>query len=216
MTRDLEKLLPLLTPHQYDNLDVLASIEIEVNNHPWDKKWKNLLDRLELDAPVLDRHSDHPKVKAYLRYLDKRVDGSNFQKCLDVTGFINQLVRYKPDPEAYEEKDYWATPAEFLMSQGDCEDYCIIKFLTLLEFGVPSDALRIVIVKDNKREIIHAVVAFTDDDGSRYLLDNLYLHLAPEEYMLKYEPIYSFSLKSQWVHLVTPKMRLALIEKEMS
>ena len=43
-----------------------------------------------------------------------------------------------------EKKDYWATPIEFMgTGAGDCEDYAIAKYFSLINLGIPEDKLRI-------------------------------------------------------------------------
>jgi len=56
---------------------------------------------------------------------------------------INQRIIYTPEPDG---GDAWQTPAQTLaISRGDCEDYAILKYATLLRAGLPSASLRIVI-----------------------------------------------------------------------
>jgi predicted transglutaminase-like cysteine proteinase len=56
---------------------------------------------------------------------------------------INQRIIYTPEPDR---GDAWQTPAQTLaMSHGDCEDYAILKYATLLRAGLSAASLRIVI-----------------------------------------------------------------------
>jgi predicted transglutaminase-like cysteine proteinase len=56
---------------------------------------------------------------------------------------INQGIIYTPEPDR---GDAWQTPAQTLaMSHGDCEDYAILKYATLLRAGLSVASLRIVI-----------------------------------------------------------------------
>jgi len=56
---------------------------------------------------------------------------------------INQRIIYTPEPDG---GDAWQTPTQTLaISRGDCEDYAILKYATLLRAGLPSASLRIVI-----------------------------------------------------------------------
>src|SRR5207249_10712391 len=55
---------------------------------------------------------------------------------------INQRIIYTPEPDG---GDAWQTPTQTLaISRGDCEDYAILKYATLLRAGLPSASLRIV------------------------------------------------------------------------
>lgn len=81
-------------------------------------------------------------------------------------------VPYARDPENFGEDDYWATPEEFLEANaGDCEEYAIIKYLTLKELGWSDDDMRIVVLWDSNMEEYHAVVLI-NYLGKEFLLDN--------------------------------------------
>lgn len=56
---------------------------------------------------------------------------------------INQRIIYTPEPDRV---DAWQTPAQTLaILHGDCEDYAILKYATLLRAGLSAASLRIVI-----------------------------------------------------------------------
>ena len=56
---------------------------------------------------------------------------------------INQRIVYTPEPDG---GDAWQTPAQTLAtSHGDCEDYAILKYATLLRAGLSVASLRIVV-----------------------------------------------------------------------
>ena len=56
---------------------------------------------------------------------------------------INHRIIYTPE---LDRADAWQTPAQTLAtSQGDCEDYAILKYATLLRAGLSVASLRIVI-----------------------------------------------------------------------
>jgi predicted transglutaminase-like cysteine proteinase len=63
-----------------------------------------------------------------------------------ISGFnadINQRIIYTPEPDS---GDAWQTPAQTLaILHGDCEDYAILKYATLLRAGLSAASLRIVI-----------------------------------------------------------------------
>ncbi len=65
----------------------------------------------------------------------------------EVNRFFNQLL-FIDDIKLWGMKDYWAMPQEFLgAAGGDCEDYSISKYFTLLELGIPEEKMRMVYVK---------------------------------------------------------------------
>ncbi len=57
------------------------------------------------------------------------------QKLEKVNQFFNQM-RFIDDIKLWRKKDYWATPLKFFRrGGGDCEDFSISKYFTLLELG---------------------------------------------------------------------------------
>ncbi|RYG04656.1 MAG: transglutaminase, partial [Chitinophagaceae bacterium] len=65
-----------------------------------------------------------------------------------VNDFFNKNIRFEDDIAHWKQSDYWATPLETLGSgAGDCEDYTIAKYMTLLDLGVPAERLRLIYVK---------------------------------------------------------------------
>jgi predicted transglutaminase-like cysteine proteinase len=65
-----------------------------------------------------------------------------------VNNFFNQRTRFVDDVVAWGQPDYWATPLETLFKgAGDCEDYAIAKYFTLLALGIPPARLRLIYVR---------------------------------------------------------------------
>jgi len=76
-------------------------------------------------------------------------------------------AKYITDKNNWGRKDYWATPAEFMKNFGDCEDYAIIKYLSLRQLGFKESELRVVAVKDLNLKVGHAVlIVFWKDQKS--------------------------------------------------
>jgi predicted transglutaminase-like cysteine proteinase len=118
-----------------------------------------------------------------------------------VNRFLNGW-RYKEDAANYGRRDYWATPLEFFLRSGDCEDYAIAKYVTLRELGFTAEELRLVVVQDVVRDLAHAVLAVYLDDRI-YILDNLARTVLPQEETTQYVPYYSINETTRWAH-VTP------------
>lgn len=113
-----------------------------------------------------------------------------------INRFVNSF-RYRSDREVWAQSDYWATPLEFLAHSGDCEDYAIAKYVTLRLLDVPESAMRLVVLHDTRRDLVHAVLAVTVD-GQRFILDNLYNRVLPEEKLPHYTPYYSVNAEGLW------------------
>lgn len=73
------------------------------------------------------------------------------------------------------QEDYWATPKEFLITgYGDCEDYVIIKYFTLIKLGFDRDRLFLTTVHEKYIGGYHMVLSYFDEEGrSPLILDNL-------------------------------------------
>ena len=121
----------------------------------------------------------------------------------NVNDFFNELT-YKTDLMHWKKKDYWATPFEFIgTGAGDCEDYAIGKYFSLIKLGIPEDKLRITYViyqKANSRfEQAHMVLTYYHKTGAEpVILDNIdrRLQLASKRSDLK--PVYSFNASGLW------------------
>ena len=65
-----------------------------------------------------------------------------------VNEFFNRRIVFTDDTEAWGQDDYWASPLETLdKGAGDCEDYAIAKYFSLIAAGVPVARLRLVYVR---------------------------------------------------------------------
>lgn len=54
-----------------------------------------------------------------------------------VNEFFNRRVRFVEDAQVWGRADYWASPLELLgQGAGDCEDFAIAKYFSLIEAGV--------------------------------------------------------------------------------
>jgi predicted transglutaminase-like cysteine proteinase len=109
-------------------------------------------------------------------------------------GEINRAINLKLKPVSdlalYGAEDVWSPPlATFAIGAGDCEDYAIAKFVALQEAGVSPDDLRIVILRDDRREEDHAVVA-ARLDGHWLTLDNRHMVMVEDHDVRRYRPVF--------------------------
>lgn len=89
--------------------------------------------------------------------------------------------------------DYWETPEEFLTRGGDCEDFAITKYFSLVRLGFSPADLRIVVVKDEKLQMFHAVLSVQRAGAETVLLDNQAAQIVPMVVAVNYRPIYSLN-----------------------
>jgi len=116
-------------------------------------------------------------------------------KVIKVNSFYNQLM-YKSDLKTWGKSDYWASRLEFLgKGQGDCEDYAVAKFLTLLQLGVPEGKLFLTYVKaKGYADEAHMVVTYYKKKGTvPFVLDNYVKKIMPATKRNDLVPIYSFA-----------------------
>ena len=109
--------------------------------------------------------------KLYQMVQATEFEGNAFEAKLKlVNGFFNQWP-YQPDSKNWHKNDYWATPREFILNSGDCEDYAIVKYFALRALRVPAANMAVAIVNDRANNITHAVLVVTNGSDF-YTLDN--------------------------------------------
>lgn len=125
------------------------------------------------------------------------------RKKLEVVNTFFNLLEYQTDYDHWGVKDYWATPVEFLVSgAGDCEDFSIAKYFTLLELGVPDEKLLITYAKYSgvdSYDQAHMVLTYYSTPSSIPLvLDNIVGEILPADKRNDLKPIYSFNGAGLW------------------
>lgn len=125
------------------------------------------------------------------------------EKLAAVNDFFNQ-ISFVSDAEHWRKEDYWATPAEMLASNGgDCEDFSIGKYYTLVALGVSMDKLRITYVKARNWNPInqaHMVLTYYPTPSAIPLvLDNLLPEIKPASLRPDLTPVYSFNGDGLWL-----------------
>lgn len=123
---------------------------------------------------------------------------------LELLQSVNRYMNRSPyivDPVNWGLPDYWATPDEFFLKDGDCEDYAISKFITLKRLGVDPSTMRLVILQDENLRAAHAVLAVAVD-GVFHILDNQVDSVLPHTQILHYRPVYSINEGGWWLHQV--------------
>ena len=122
------------------------------------------------------------------------------QKLNATNTFFNQFV-FISDQKLWGKDDYWATPYEFIgAGAGDCEDFSIAKYKTLLKLGIDDNKLRLVYVKALKLNQFHMVVAYYPKPSAiPLILDNLNGNILPANQRNDLLPIYSFNGNKLWL-----------------
>lgn len=122
-----------------------------------------------------------------------------------INQFFNQRVLFRDDTEVWSEIDHWASPLETLdKGQGDCEDYAIAKYFSLLAMGMPTSKLRLVYVRaqiggPNGAVQAHMVLAYYAAAGAEpMILDNLITEVRPASRRPDLVPVFSFNSEGLW------------------
>ena len=126
---------------------------------------------------------------------------SDQEKLKRVNDFFNQQIDFVDDIYLWGAHDYWATPMEFLFQgAGDCEDYSIAKYFTLIEMGVAEKKMRITYVKALKLNQAHMVLTyFSSPRAVPVVLDNLITEIKLATKRTDLLPVYSFNGSGLWL-----------------
>lgn len=133
-------------------------------------------------------------------------DLSEQEKLQAVNDFMNRRIAFQDDIKVWGTNDYWATPLESLgRGAGDCEDYSIAKYVTLLQLGVPNSKLRLIYVRARMGSSsaaptqAHMVLGyFENPDDEPVILDNLISSIRPAARRRDLTPVFSFNSDGLW------------------
>lgn len=172
-----------------------------------------LLGGLTLAQPQLDKTQQLAMERYGQRAVDvvvawrKLMDDSRAlneqEKLTAVNTFFNRRLLFEDDIVVWKQKDYWATPLEFIgQGAGDCEDYSIAKYMTLLMLGVPAERIRMIYVRANigGASQAHMVLGYFETPNAEPLiLDNLIGSIRPASSRNDLSPVFSFNGQGLWV-----------------
>ena len=131
---------------------------------------------------------------------------SESERIRQVNDFFNRRVGYADDFNVWGQADYWATPIEFIgRGWGDCEDFSIAKYYSLINAGIPLNKLRLVYVRVTQNgpggpiQQAHMVLAYyATPNGEPQVLDNLNPNIRPASQRPDLSPIFSFNSAGLW------------------
>ncbi|HET8726984.1 MAG TPA: transglutaminase-like cysteine peptidase [Alphaproteobacteria bacterium] len=191
---------------------LFGSLEFQGGRPETIPQWKRVLDRIREEREAYRlcdediARCQSPRMVAWrskVRSLEGRFPLAQIN---EINAFINKVVPYLSDGESYGVSDMWASPLEFLRNAGDCEDFAIIKYVSLLELGFAMEDLRIVVLEDTLRNLPHAVLAVRID-GESHVLDSLFDVVLRDTQITQYIPQYSVNETTRWAHVVVPELR---------
>ncbi len=141
------------------------------------------------------------RLNSLLEMMEKQVGLPEDQIVINVNNFFNQL-EYRSDIKTWNKSDYWASRLEFLgKGQGDCEDYAVAKFLTMIQLGVPGEKLFLTYVRAvGFPEPAHLVTTYyKEPDTVPFVLDNYNKKILPATQRPDLVPVYSFTAKDLYI-----------------
>ena len=143
----------------------------------------------------------------WLTMLQAQKDRSLQHQLTVVNEFWNRAVVQTEDSMLWAQPDYWATPLETLgKGAGDCEDYVIGKYFSLLRLGVPGEKLRLIYVRarmggvGSTQSIAHMVLGYYETPMAEPLvLDSMVDFLLPSSQRKDLTPVFSFNAQGVYV-----------------
>lgn len=161
-------------------------------------------DRMSLAAQVRGPRAV-AGLKALLPVLSTTASADEIARLQSINELFNRRILFRDDIEVWGQADYWASPLEMLdKGEGDCEDFAIAKYFSLLVSGVTAPKLRLVYVRAQLggREgptQAHMVLAYYAQPGAEPLiLDNLITEVRPASRRPDLSPVFSFNGEGLW------------------
>lgn len=181
----------LILPTRSSEQSVGATIDFSQSRSQWLRygydsesqvldQWQSLLERIEL-LPTEEK----------LRQVNK---------------FVHEALNYRLDSDLWNREDYWASPLETLAhGMGDCEDFVIIQYISLLSAGITDDQLRLIYVRAriggpaSPITRPHMVLGYYPTPGAEpVLLDSLMEDILPARERTDLTPVFSFNSSELW------------------
>lgn len=165
------------------------------------------LDRMQRLAAERYGQKTAATVAQWRKLIDDITPLPDAEKLSRVNRFFNDRVIWKQDTEIWQQNDYWATPLETLgKGLGDCEDFSVAKYMTLLLAGVDVEKLRITYVKAQMGGVYskvfeaHMVLAYyTSPAADPHILDNMIDEVRPASRRPDLKPVFGFNSQGLWV-----------------
>ena len=173
---------------------VLSSAPIQKYSSSTLKRWHEILDNQMSET----YNSKVANVKIWQEFIHSIQDKPKLRQMMMVNQWFKQFP-HKQDNWLYKESDYWASPTEFLTKGGDCEDYAIIKYVTLRKLGFSAQDLKIAIVYDVYSGTDHAFLT-VKHEGAEFVLDNREKLVVARYMKNRYKPHYAFNEKDLWLY----------------
>ncbi|WP_449391846.1 transglutaminase-like cysteine peptidase [Eoetvoesiella caeni] len=145
-------------------------------------------------------------VADWLAMLEATRPKTETAKLQAVNKFWNSQLHEASDSRIWGQDDYWATPLESLgMGLGDCEDFVIGKYFSLVQLGVEPEKLRFIYVRaatgaNGAHSVAHMVLGYyASPQAEPLVLDNLMPRIVSASKRGDLTPVFSFNVKGIYV-----------------
>lgn len=149
--------------------------------------------------------SNNQVVSNWNNMIEEAKDYDEEIKLHTVNSFFNSHIRYTEDENNWDTDNFWATPFESMIKgQGDCEDYAIAKFKSLLLLGISEENLSLhhVNIQYGRSTLTdsHMVLVYKNEKGESLVLDNIDGRILPIEERNDLTTVFSFNIHSLWIN----------------
>jgi predicted transglutaminase-like cysteine proteinase len=168
------------------------------------------VERLRVAASALGPRAE-AGVRDLLALLQRIGAADELTRAREVNDFYNRRIRYGTDQAIWNVENHWASPLQTLdKGRGDCEDYVIAKYYTLVAAGIPPARLRMAYVaisvppaapdRPGDKSVPHMVLAYYAQPGAEPLiLDNVVPEVQPASRRPDLAtPTYMFNAEGAW------------------
>jgi len=152
-------------------------------------------------------------VRALQPLLQNLAESDDAARLDAVNRFFNGRIVFRDDLQVWHTEDYWASPLETLQQgAGDCEDFAIAKYFSLMASGVAASQLRLVYVRLQMGAAggpsqAHMVLAYYPQaQAEPLILDNLVTEIRPASRRPDLTPVFSFNSEGLWQGNGGPRM----------
>ncbi len=162
---------------------------------------------LKLPEGLVQEMSNHYGPEARVRLLSwqmmvkEQSQVLEWQRLQHINAFLNRIP-FAEDQDHWQQQDYWATPVQFLASNGgDCEDFAIAKLFSLQGANIDPDKLRLMYVTAKELGQAHMVLVYRANPGEHPLvLDNMAGEIIAARDRTDLVPVYSFNASGLWLN----------------
>jgi predicted transglutaminase-like cysteine proteinase len=185
--------------------NVFGSVNIKISHSVHDARWTELLaenaDRLFAGNCGPDtRLCNSPAFRRLAAALESARSKPIEDGIRLLNLAVNRTIRFVDDEILYGRADYWATFRETVLAgRGDCEDFALVKMWMLRAAGIPPEAIHLVLSKETRRQVDHALVVVRVGEVN-LVLDSLSDEVLSDRRLAQYQPLVSLSSQGAWMH----------------